>query len=98
MEARKSVDKNSNGSLPQVYHRHGKENSLVNEAKQSEQAEDAKSPGLNRALWIVFISLLVDLLAFTVILPLLPSLLEFYGDSREVKQYKYVVAVFAFPD
>jgi len=35
-------------------------------------------------LIVVFISLVVDLLAFTVILPLLPSLLDYYG-SKEVR-------------
>ena len=36
------------------------------------------------AVWVVFFSLLVDLLAFTVILPLFPSLLEFYASNSEV--------------
>lgn len=38
----------------------------------------------DRTVWIVFFSLLVDLLAFTIILPLFPSLLEFYASNREV--------------
>lgn len=38
----------------------------------------------DRAVWIVFFSLLVDLLAFTVILPLFPSLLEFYANNKQV--------------
>ena len=33
---------------------------------------------MDRTVYIVFISLLLDLLAFTMILPLLPSLLEHY--------------------
>lgn len=36
-----------------------------------------------RILRTVFISLVIDLLAFTVILPLLPSLLDYYG-TKEV--------------
>ena len=40
----------------------------------------------NRAVWIVFFSLLVDLLAFTVILPLFPSLLEFYASNKQVRK------------
>jgi len=32
-----------------------------------------------RNLLVLFISLLLDLIAFTVILPLLPSLLDYYG-------------------
>lgn len=38
----------------------------------------------DQTVWVVFLSLLVDLLAFTVILPLFPSLLEFYASNREV--------------
>lgn len=38
----------------------------------------------DRTAWVVFFSLLVDLLAFTVILPLFPSLLEFYASNKKV--------------
>lgn len=38
----------------------------------------------DRAVWIVFFSLFVDLLAFTVILPLFPSLLEYYASNKQV--------------
>jgi hypothetical protein len=38
-----------------------------------------------KVLRTVFISLVIDLLAFTVILPLLPSLLDYYG-TKEVGQ------------
>ncbi|KAJ7385543.1 Major facilitator super domain-containing protein 10 [Desmophyllum pertusum] len=37
----------------------------------------------DRTAWVVFFSLLVDLLAFTVILPLFPSLLEFYASNKK---------------
>lgn len=37
----------------------------------------------NRILTILFVSLVIDLLAFTVILPILPSLLDFYGSNKE---------------
>ena len=47
-----------------------------------------KSPqkaGVDRwALLVVFLSLLVDLLGFTVILPLMPSLLEYYNRHDQV--------------
>lgn len=33
---------------------------------------------------VIFISLLIDLLAFTMILPLLPSLLEYYRQNEKV--------------
>lgn len=38
----------------------------------------------HRMLLIVFISLLLDLLAFTMILPLLPALLDYYADHDSV--------------
>jgi len=41
----------------------------------------------DRAVWIVFFALLVDLLAFTVILPLFPSLLEFYANNKQVSKF-----------
>ena len=57
---------------------------------KDEICEDAvKSRGLtpDRTVWLVFFSLLVDLLAFTVILPLFPSLLEFYANKKEVSPW-----------
>jgi len=38
----------------------------------------------SRVLLAVFVLLLVDLLAFTVILPLMPSLLDYYGQVDQV--------------
>lgn len=38
-------------------------------------------------LLVLFISLVLDLLAFTVILPLIPSILEFYGRNDKVCSY-----------
>lgn len=38
----------------------------------------AQSGRLNKTIWIIFGSLLLDLLAFTMILPLMPSLLDHY--------------------
>ena len=34
-------------------------------------------------VWTIFVTLLVDLLGFTVILPLLPSMLEYYGNNDD---------------
>lgn len=34
----------------------------------------------NNIVWVVFLSLLLDLLAFTMILPLFPALLDHYKD------------------
>lgn len=39
---------------------------------------DVKNGAMNKTIWIIFGSLLLDLLAFTMILPLLPALLEHY--------------------
>ena len=53
--------------------------------KEDEPSKDTlNSRGFpsDRTVWIVFFSLLVDLLAFTVILPLFPSLLEFYASTE----------------
>ena len=40
-----------------------------------------------RMLSVVFVTLLIDLLAFTLILPLLPALLDYYGQNDEVSPY-----------
>lgn len=49
---------------------------------QNGQAKDEKK--MNRTFYIIFLSLVIDLLAFTVILPLLPSLLDHYGHNDKV--------------
>ena len=45
----------------------------------SDSVNGVKEQTDKRALVVVFVSLVLDLLAFTVILPLLPSLLDYYG-------------------
>ena len=45
----------------------------------SEDSSQMSSSFSARNLTVLFISLLLDLVAFTVILPLLPSLLDYYG-------------------
>lgn len=45
--------------------------------KESDSINNAK-PKINKTVYIVFVSLLLDLLAFTMILPLFPSLLDHY--------------------
>lgn len=44
-------------------------------------------PSSHWTLMVVFVSLLVDLLGFTVILPLMPSLLEYYSKHDESGMY-----------
>lgn len=50
------------------------------------QEEQAKLSSTRMNI-VVFMSLLIDLLGFTVILPLMPKLLEFYGDKGSVSAY-----------
>ena len=65
----------------------GKDNQSTGVRKSSVVLSD-------RTVWVVFLSLLVDLLAFTVILPLFPSLLEFYASNREVSlRYKWYISL-----
>ncbi|KRT83438.1 membrane transporter, partial [Oryctes borbonicus] len=45
---------------------------------------------VNPIIYIVFISLLLDLLAFTMILPLLPSLLEYYKSNDSIGLYEWL--------
>ncbi|KAK3726728.1 hypothetical protein RRG08_017035 [Elysia crispata] len=40
---------------------------------------------MGRTFYVVFVSLILDLLAFTVILPLLPSLLEYYSVNDQME-------------
>ena len=49
-------------------------------------SEKTKSPrpGAHGALAVVFVALLVDLLSFTMILPLMPSQLEYYSRHDKV--------------
>lgn len=49
----------------------------------SHHKEPTSTKEENRVLYVVFISLVLDLLAFTLILPLLPSLLDYYGTHDE---------------
>lgn len=49
-----------------------------------------KNEKLNPTVYIVFISLLLDLLAFTMILPLLPSLLDHYKHNDNYGLYAWL--------
>lgn len=50
----------------------------------------ARSEKMNSTVYIVFISLLLDLLAFTMILPLLPSLLDHYKENDTIGIYGWL--------
>ena len=57
-------------------------------AEQGRLEEPAKrkksGPSSQWTLMVLFLSLVLDLLGFTVILPLIPSLLEYYGRNDQV--------------
>lgn len=60
--------------------------------KLSKDAPDkSKDSPTDPTVWVVFFSLLIDLLAFTVILPLFPSLLEFYASNKEDWLYNTIM-------
>lgn len=55
---------------------------------QTSESDDLEIPAkTHRSVYIIFISLLFDLLAFTMILPLLPSLLEHYKHNDDSGLY-----------
>ena len=58
-------------------------------SKKSQNASVKKNhgPSSHWTLMVLFFSLLLDLLGFTVILPLIPSLLEYYGRGDQVEQH-----------
>ena len=64
----------------------GKENEKS--TKQSNVHTKDQSSKTHPTVYIVFISLLLDLLAFTMILPLLPSLLEYYRLNDKAGLYQ----------
>lgn len=70
----------------------GGERVLGNSTSTSESESGSHAPSVTPSsssshwtLMVVFLSLLVDLLGFTVILPLIPSLLEYYSSKDQVR-------------
>ncbi|XP_013396076.1 major facilitator superfamily domain-containing protein 10 [Lingula anatina] len=55
----------------------------VSENGINETGEKVGTNKSSKMVYVVFISLIIDLLAFTMILPLLPSLLDYYGHHDE---------------
>jgi len=68
-----------------------KNNGLEAKNKNNNTKEEDTERTNWRVLVIVFISLVLDLLAFTVILPLLPSILDFYGSHAEENSLYHTV-------
>ena len=69
---------NGNGTAVDMKGGNGK-----NGVQKANGEDDTLSAEEKKLLRTVFLSLVIDLLAFTVILPLLPSLLDYYG-TKEV--------------
>ena len=72
-------------------HQNGVSKRAVRESEDSEEPSTTTSttpspaPSSHWTLMVVFFSLLVDLLGFTVILPLIPSMLEYYSKNDKVR-------------
>ena len=69
---------NSNGNHPNHDFNYKFTPQQLDAQKRREASDDHKM------ISIVFLSLLIDLLAFTMILPLLPSLLDYYAQHDKV--------------
>ncbi|XP_013142939.1 PREDICTED: major facilitator superfamily domain-containing protein 10-like [Papilio polytes] len=70
-----------------------KENGLYdNETKLNNKSDDTRK---GKVIGLVFVSLLLDLLAFTMILPLLPSLLDYYDKEEGDGNSLYASLVYA---
>lgn len=52
--------------------------------------QQANTEKVNKTVYVVFLSLLLDLLAFTMILPLLPSLLDHYKSNDSLGLYSWL--------
>lgn len=82
----------SEGSDPQVNN-----NGDVTRKKADSRCEDGCMVRTDRrALAIMFVSLVIDLLAFTMILPLLPSLLDYYGHHDDEVMLRIFAAYLHF--
>lgn len=59
--------------------------------KQSSESSVKEQPHPNESMvYLVFLALLMDLLAFTMILPLLPSILDYYADHDKDGLYSWL--------
>jgi hypothetical protein len=72
---------NRNQSLKGVIKNGSVQNGLSSEVNNNTNIDQKSS---SRVMLVVFIGLLMDLMAFAVILPLLPSLLDHYSKDEEV--------------
>lgn len=58
-------------------------NNAAEYGAESDDKHDTREP-TSKTVYVIFVSLIFDLLGFTVILPLLPSLLDYYGQKDQV--------------
>lgn len=58
------------------------ENEIENSVRDNKKEEVQSLKKNGKVIGLVFVSLLLDLLAFTMILPLLPSLLDYYSKEE----------------
>ncbi|XP_062509579.1 major facilitator superfamily domain-containing protein 10-like [Corticium candelabrum] len=56
-----------------------------------EKAEKDRARSAHKAIFVVFLSLLIDLIAFTCILPLMPSILDYYSRTDQQGLYSYLL-------
>ncbi|XP_026488433.2 major facilitator superfamily domain-containing protein 10 isoform X2 [Vanessa tameamea] len=66
----------------EVRQRKDKKYEISNTSEKDLKTKDEKNKSNGKVIGLIFVSLLLDLLAFTMILPLLPSLLDYY-DKKE---------------
>jgi MFS family permease len=66
-------------------------NMKTNQAEPQDRREKRSGPSSHWTLMVLFASLLLDLLGFTVILPLIPSLLEYYGRADQSGMYSVLM-------
>lgn len=62
---------------------------------RQDEPKDTEVTAKGSMTWIIFIGLLIDLLAFTLILPLFPALLEHYRKVRSSEFQQYSTACIA---
>ncbi|XP_050345970.1 major facilitator superfamily domain-containing protein 10 isoform X1 [Nymphalis io] len=72
-----SLEKNG-----EVRQRKDKSNEILNTNGKDLKSKDEKKNYNGKVIGLIFVSLLLDLLAFTMILPLLPSLLDYYDKTE----------------
>ena len=71
-----------------AYKRQNSDEKLFKTDKMTHETKSMETAQKKKMMYVVFISLVIDLWAFTVILPLLPSLLDIYNREVRLKFFK----------